>query len=267
MPDSLASGPRLYGNMLSIGGTIADIDAWPQRIAAVRPADVVAAAQHVWREAGQVTSLLDSGGGQPMIGRRTILAASVGIAVSLASLRAEAVEIKEVRSKLGIKAWLVEDRSVPVLTLSFSFAGGSATEPEAQKGVTSLMATLLTDGAGALPAQAFKRQEAAAVSLGFSASLDRLSGALRVLSANRAEGIALLRLALSAPRFDRGAAGAGVRRQVFALARPQRRRPRRDRRADLAVEPLFRSSLRPATAWARARAGAGHHGGRICAAS
>ena len=32
-----------------IGGTMADIDAWPQRIAAVTPADVIAAARHVWR--------------------------------------------------------------------------------------------------------------------------------------------------------------------------------------------------------------------------
>ena len=48
--DSLASGPRLYGAMLSTGGTMADIDAWPERIAAVTPADVVAAAQLVWRD-------------------------------------------------------------------------------------------------------------------------------------------------------------------------------------------------------------------------
>ena len=56
--DSLASGPRLYAAVLSTGGTMADIDAWPEQIAAVRPADVVAAAQLVWRDSGAVTSLL-----------------------------------------------------------------------------------------------------------------------------------------------------------------------------------------------------------------
>ena len=56
--DSLASGPRLYGTMLSTGGTIADIDAWPERIAAVTPGEVAAAAQLVWRDSGAVTSLL-----------------------------------------------------------------------------------------------------------------------------------------------------------------------------------------------------------------
>ena len=104
---------------------------------------------------------------------------------------------------LGIKAWLVEDKSAPVVALSFSFAGGTASDPDGQLGVTSLMATLLTDGAGTLDAQAFRRrQEDAAASLGFGASLDRLSGTLRVLSANRDEGFELLRLALSQPRFD-----------------------------------------------------------------
>ncbi|MBX9946029.1 MAG: insulinase family protein [Reyranella sp.] len=61
--DSLASGPRIYGAVLSTGGTMADIDAWPQTIAAVTPAEVVAAAQLVWRDSGAVTSLLTSAEG------------------------------------------------------------------------------------------------------------------------------------------------------------------------------------------------------------
>jgi len=56
--DSLASGPRLYGRVLATGGSIADVDEWPQRIAAVRPDEVVAAARHVWRDEAAVTSLL-----------------------------------------------------------------------------------------------------------------------------------------------------------------------------------------------------------------
>jgi zinc protease len=56
--DSLQSGPRIYGSVLGVGGTVADIDAWPQRIAAVTPAAIVAAARHVWRPEGLVTSVL-----------------------------------------------------------------------------------------------------------------------------------------------------------------------------------------------------------------
>ncbi len=56
--DSLASGPRTYAATLAIGGTVADIDAWPQRISAVTPTDVIAAARHVWRPEGLVTAML-----------------------------------------------------------------------------------------------------------------------------------------------------------------------------------------------------------------
>ena len=104
---------------------------------------------------------------------------------------------------LGLKAWLVQDKSAPAVSLSFSFAGGTASDPAGQSGVTDLMATLLSDGAGPLSAQAFRqRQEDAAASISFSASLDRLGGSLRMLSSNREEGFELLRLALTQPRFD-----------------------------------------------------------------
>ena len=56
--DSLQNGPRIYGSVLGVGGTVADIDAWPQRSGAVTPAAVVAAARHVWRPDGLVTAVL-----------------------------------------------------------------------------------------------------------------------------------------------------------------------------------------------------------------
>lgn len=116
---------------------------------------------------------------------------------------ASAIDIREVTTPLGIKAWLVTDRSVPVVTVSFSFAGGSALEPENQKGVTGLMAELLTDGSGPLAAQAFKRRaDDINTTIGFAASADRLGGSLSALSANRGEAFDLLRLVLAQPRFD-----------------------------------------------------------------
>lgn len=131
------------------------------------------------------------------------LLAFAGLALVFAASSARAVDIQEVTSPLGIKAWLVEDKSAPVIALSFSFEGGTATEPDARKGVTGFMATMLTDGAGALPARAFRlREEDTSASLGFGASPDRLSGSLRVLAANRDQGFDLLRSALVEPRFD-----------------------------------------------------------------
>ena len=136
--------------------------------------------------------------------RRLASALVAGLLVLLPGM-AGAIEIREVTTPLGLKAWLVEDKSTPVVALSFSFAGGTASDPAGQAGITDLMAELLTDGAGPFAAQAFRqRQQDAGASLGFSASLDRLGGSLRVLSANREEGFELLRLALTQPRFDTG---------------------------------------------------------------
>ena len=49
---------RSYGAALSVGLTVGDIDAWPQRISAVTPADVVAAARNIWRPERLVTAML-----------------------------------------------------------------------------------------------------------------------------------------------------------------------------------------------------------------
>jgi zinc protease len=133
----------------------------------------------------------------------SLLLRALVVAILWLPANAGAVDIKALTTPLGIKAWLVQDKSAPALAIAFSFAGGTASDPAGQSGVSNLMATLLTDGAGPLAAHAFRqRQEDAAASLSFSASLDRLGGSLRVLSASRDEGFELLRLALVQPRFD-----------------------------------------------------------------
>ncbi len=133
----------------------------------------------------------------------SVLWAVLLVAVLWLPAVAGAVDIKTVTTPLGVKAWFVQDKSAPAVSIAFSFSGGTASDPAGLSGATSLMANLLTDGAGSFTAHAFReRQEDAAASLGFSASLDRLGGSLRVLSANREEGFELLRLALTEPRFD-----------------------------------------------------------------
>ncbi len=56
--DSLSSGPRMYGSTLTTGGTMADVDQWPDRIAAVTRKEVMAAAHAVLESKQCVTSLL-----------------------------------------------------------------------------------------------------------------------------------------------------------------------------------------------------------------
>lgn len=136
------------------------------------------------------------------------------------------MKIAEVTTPLGLKAWLVEDPSTPVVALSFSFDGGSARDSQEHKGLTSITATLLTDGAGPLDAQAFRqREEETAVSLGFGAALDRVDGSMRTLSAKCDEAFDLLRLAVTAPRFDADRFDHRRRQAIARLNQAEQRAP------------------------------------------
>lgn len=136
------------------------------------------------------------------------------------------MKIAEVITPRGLKAWLVEDHSTPVVSLTLSFDGGSARDPEAHRGLTGLAAMLLTDGAGSFDAQAFKRrQEEMAVSLRFAAGLDTVGGAMRTVSTKGNEAFELLRLAVTAPRFDADRFEHRRNQSIAALNQAEQRPP------------------------------------------
>ena len=56
--DGLGAAPRIIGRALTTGGTIADVEAWPERIAAVTAAAVGEAARAVFVERRSVTAVL-----------------------------------------------------------------------------------------------------------------------------------------------------------------------------------------------------------------
>ena len=55
----------------------------------------------------------------------------------------QAMTIQKVAGPAGVEAWLVEDYTVPMITMDFVFAGGSAQDPERKPGVANLLASLL----------------------------------------------------------------------------------------------------------------------------
>ena len=90
-----------------------------------------------------------------------------------------------------------------MLTLRAYWRGGSASEPASLTGVTSVMADMLTEGAGSLDANAFKeRLEELNMGLGFSAGWDGVGMSLTTLTENRDAAFEMARLALTSPRFD-----------------------------------------------------------------
>lgn len=121
----------------------------------------------------------------------------------VAQAQVHGVPVERVVSPAGIEAWLVSDATVPMIVLQAYWPGGSAIEPEALSGVTGVMASMLSEGAGDLDANAFKeRLEELNMSLGFSAGWDGVGMSLVTLSENRDAAFEMARLALMAPRFD-----------------------------------------------------------------
>lgn len=126
------------------------------------------------------------------------------------------IDIQEVTSPGGISAWVVEEPAIPFTALEIRFRGGASLDLPGKRGATYLMTALLEEGAGDLDAQAFQTaRENLAASFRFRVFDDSLAISARFLSENQDEALALLRAALTAPRFDE-AAIARVRAQVIA---------------------------------------------------
>ncbi len=121
----------------------------------------------------------------------------------LSGTAAASPPVQEIESPSGLKAWLVTDKSLPIISIKMSWAGGSAVDPQDRHGLTYLMSSLLNEGAGDLGPLAFQQAMADhAMHFAFDADRDNLTGSLRCLSQYMARCFDLLKLALTAPRFD-----------------------------------------------------------------
>lgn len=114
-----------------------------------------------------------------------------------------AVDIREITSSKGLSAWLVEDYSVPIVTMKFSFDTGSAQDPAGKEGLVNLMSGLLDEGAGELDSDAFQEQlDLTGLELSYSASTDSFSGTMRILQDDLDKAVELVALSVNRPRFD-----------------------------------------------------------------
>lgn len=152
-----------------------------------------------------------------------VLGALALFAVSAASA---AVEVRKVVSRSGIVAWLVEDRSNPILSMSFGFRAGASFDPPGKAGLAEIASILLDEGAGPMDALAFQTKlETLSIRLGFEVGRDRFHGTLRTLSRNRDTAFEMIGLALTEPRFDADA----VERMRAGLVSSNLRNSRRPR--------------------------------------
>jgi len=140
-----------------------------------------------------------------MLAHRALTTLMAALALVLAALPARAFDIKEVKSPGGITAWLVEDHSIPLIAMSFSFATGSAADPPDRPGLANFLTGMMDEGADDLDSATFqKRRDELGFRLSFDAGLDNFEGTFQTLAKNQGESFDLLRKAVTAPHFDPG---------------------------------------------------------------
>ena len=130
---------------------------------------------------------------------------------------AQAIEIKEIETPLGIRAWLAEDHAIPFTAINILFSRGAAYEPVGKAGATYLMSGLLGEGAGEYDAVEFEKLvNSTGAQISFDAYTETFSVSAQLITETRDSAAELLKLALLEPRFDEDAFDR-VRNQVYAI--------------------------------------------------
>ena len=113
-----------------------------------------------------------------------------------------AIQFESLETKNGIKFWLIEDNSLPLVSMSFSFKGGSILDPIGKDGVTNLMTSLLDEGTQNFTAseyRLFKRENG--IKISFSTSKERIDGSFQVVKPRLQEGFYLLHESINKAQF------------------------------------------------------------------
>ena len=165
-----------------------------------------------------------------------MIRAAIATVLTLLALPAHAIEIQDVTSPKGIKAWLVQDDSIPFVALDIQFKGGASMDAEGKRGATNLMTALLEEGAGKRDSTQFAQAvEDLGARMSFDVDDDTLGVSFRALSENRDQAGDLLAMALTQPRFDDSAVER-VRAQVQAVIRSEATDPNSIAAKELAAQ-------------------------------
>ncbi|MFC3168274.1 M16 family metallopeptidase [Paracoccus fontiphilus] len=154
-----------------------------------------------------------------------MIRAAIAVLFAVLAVPAHAIDIQAVTSPGGVKAWLVQDDSIPFVAVEFAFRGGASLDAPGKRGAINLMTGTLEEGAGSRDSVAFAQAvEDLGAQFSFDVGDDSLSVGMRALSENRDEAAALLAEALTQPRFD-DAAVERVRAQVQSIIRSEETDP------------------------------------------
>tara|TARA_B100000963_G_C22597297_1_gene658486 strand:+ start:384 stop:1667 length:1284 start_codon:yes stop_codon:yes gene_type:complete len=114
-----------------------------------------------------------------------------------------ALEFDKLQTNSGISFWFVKDSSIPIVSVSFSFRGGSFMESQDKQGLSNLMTSLLDEGTRDLSAREFKKaMKINGMKLSVSSQKDKIDGSFQVISSQISEGFNLFYESLNHPRFE-----------------------------------------------------------------
>lgn len=148
------------------------------------------------------------------------------IVIAFALPARAALDIQEVTSPGGIKAWLLEENSIPFVALEIRFKGGTSLDVAGKRGAIYMMSGLLEEGAGDLDSEGFAQaRDGLAASFSFDANGDAVTVSARFLRENQDQALELLRLALQDPQFNQVALDR-VRAQMVSIIAGDKKDPR-----------------------------------------
>lgn len=144
------------------------------------------------------------------------LAMMTSIALLSFTRPAAAMNIQQITSPGGIQAWLVEEHSVPLISMRYAFDGGSSQDPDGKPGVANFITAMMDEGAGDLTSEEYQeRVEDISMRMSYDDTKDSLYGSFETLSVNRDKAVELLKLSVQKPRFDDDAVQR-IRQQLVA---------------------------------------------------
>lgn len=157
-------------------------------------------------------------------GVRAYARANIAIAIAVFTLfvfvsftrPAAAMNIQTIKSPGGIEAWLVEEHSVPLISLRYAFDGGNSQDPAGKEGLANFITAMMDEGAGDVKSEDYQeRMEEIAMRMSYEDSKDSLYGSFETLTSNRDKAVELLKLSVQKPRFDTDAIER-IRQQLIA---------------------------------------------------
>ncbi|MFW0777861.1 MAG: M16 family metallopeptidase [Rickettsiales bacterium] len=146
--------------------------------------------------------------------------------IGLIANPAHATKVQEVTSEKGLTAWLVEEHSLPLVSVRIAFTdSGNIYDPDGKEGRANMAAALLMEGAGELNSLEFSEAlENHAIEMNTGVDEDYLNAKVESLSEYKDKAFYYLGLALTKPRFDNSAV-ARVKKQTKSIILKQQSRP------------------------------------------